>query len=154
MNVFTSRFGDIEINKEEIIVFPNGVLGFEEMKKYIILKMDEDNPLMWLQSLEEPALAFVIINPYEFRDEYEVELNEDDVKLLKIDKPEDVKLYSIVVVPHGEPAKMTANLQGPVVINSLTRLGKQVVLKNSKYSVKHYILEEMKEKAKKAQGGK
>ncbi len=153
MKLFTSRFGEIEIEENEIIEFPEGILGFEELKKYIIIKMDENTSFVWLQSIDEPALAFVIINPYEFRDEYEIELSQEDVALLKLKNPEEAQIYAIVVVPHGEPAKISANLQGPVVVNKELRIGKQIVLKNSKYGVKHYILKEMEEKAKKQQQG-
>ena len=60
MKIFTSRFGDIEIEEDRVISFPEGILGFEDLKKYAVIDMEEDNPLMWLQSIEEPALAFII----------------------------------------------------------------------------------------------
>lgn len=147
MKIFTTRFGEIEIEEKDIVEFEDGILGFEDYKKFTIFNIEENNPLMLMQSIEEPALAFVIISPYEFRNEYKVELSDEDVKKLKIAKEEDVDIFAIVVVPHDNPAKMTANLQGPVVINRKEKKGKQIITNNPDYNIKHYILKEMEEKA-------
>ena len=143
MKINSTRFGEIEISENDIIDFVEGILGFEEMKKYVILNIEENNPLMIMQSIEEPALAFILINPYEFRSEYQLELSDNEVKKLKIEKEEDVDLFAIVVVPHENPEKMTANLQGPIVINRNKKLGKQVINNNHQYGIKHCIIKEM-----------
>lgn len=147
MKIYSTRFGEIEIDEKEIINFEEGILGFEEMTKYVILNIEENNPLLLMQSVEEPALAFVIINPYEFRSEYTIELSDEDIKKLQIEKEEDVDIFAIVVIPHDNPSKMTANLQGPVIINRKNKRGKQIITNNSNYGIKHNILKEMKEKS-------
>lgn len=147
MKIYSTRFGELEVNEKEIVKFEEGILGFEDIKKYIILNIEENNPLMLMQAVEEPALAFVIINPYEFRSEYSVELSEEDVKKLDIEKEEDVDIFAIVVIPHDNPSKMTANLQGPIIINRKKKVGKQVITNNSEYGIKHSILKEMEAKS-------
>jgi flagellar assembly factor FliW len=147
MKIYSTRFGEIEIDDKEIVNFEEGILGFEEMTKYVVLNIEENNPLMLMQSIEEPALAFVIINPYEFRSEYLIELSDDEVKKLKIEKEEDVDIFAIVVIPHENPSKMTANLQGPLIINRNKKIGKQIITNNSEYGIKHNILKEMEKKS-------
>lgn len=152
MKLFTTRFGELDINKEEIINFPEGLLGFEDMKKYIIFAMEEGNPLMWMQSTEEPSLAFIIIRPFEFNTAYSLEIADKDVEFLEIKAPDETDIFAIVVVPE-EPSNMTANLQGPLVINRKKNIAKQIISTNPKHKIKHYILKEMEETLKKTQGG-
>lgn len=152
MKVFTTRFGDLDVAEEEIINFPEGILGFEETRKYIVLKMEEGNPLMWLQSLEESALAFVMIRPFEFNPAYTIDLSDKDNEMLKLEKPEDCDVFAIVVIPEN-PADMTANLQGPVVINVSKKIGKQVISNNPKHKIRHYVLKEMEKNIQGNQGG-
>lgn len=147
MKIYSTRFGEIEIEEKDIINFEDGILGFEDIKKYVLLNIEENNPLMLMQSVEESALAFVIINPYEFRSEYCIELSDEDIKKLQIEKEEDIDVFAIVVIPHENPSKMTANLQGPIIINRNKKLGKQVITNNNNYGIKHNILKEMEEKS-------
>ena len=78
MKLNTSRFGEIEVNEEEIITFSDGLFGFEDIKKYIIFQMEDDNPLMWMQSIEEGSLAFILIRPFEFNPNYSLQLSDND----------------------------------------------------------------------------
>lgn len=152
MKVFTTRFGEMEINKDEIINFPEGILGFEEMTKYIIFIMEEGNPLLWMQSLEEPALAFVLIKPFEFNPKYALEISAKDEEFLKLEEPGDADIFAVVVVPE-DPTMMTANLQGPIVINRKEKLARQVISTNPKHKIKHYILKEMEKNLTQDQEG-
>lgn len=143
MKLNTSRFGEIEVNEEEIITFSDGLFGFEDIKKYIIFQMEDDNPLMWMQSIEEGSLAFIIIRPFEFNPNYSLQLSDNDVEELGLTSPDDSDIFGIVVVPE-DPSKMTANLQGPIVINRILKKGKQVISTSPKHKLKHFILDEMK----------
>ena len=143
MKLNTSRFGEIDVNEEEIITFSDGLFGFEDIKKYIIFQMEEDNPLMWMQSIEEGSLAFIIIRPFEFNPNYSLQLSDNDVEELGLTSPDDSDIFGIVVVPE-DPSKMTANLQGPIVINRILKKGKQVISTSPKHKLKHFILDEMK----------
>lgn len=143
MKLNTSRFGEIDINEEEIITFSDGLFGFEDIKRYIIFQMEEDNPLMWMQAIEEGSLAFIIIRPFEFNPKYSLQLSDADVEELGLTSPDDSDIFAIVVVPE-DTSKMTANLQGPVVINRILKKGKQVISTSPKHKLKHFILDEMK----------
>lgn len=147
MKVATTRFGEIDVNKNDIIEFPEGILGFEEIKDYVIFNMEEGNPLMWMQAINEADLAFIVIRPFEFNPKYSLDLGDKDAEFLNLEQPEDSDILAIVVVPE-DTSKMTANLQGPVVINTVKKIGKQVISTNSKHKLKHYILEEMQKNLK------
>ncbi|EOD00371.1 flagellar assembly protein FliW [Caldisalinibacter kiritimatiensis] len=145
MKLNTKHFGEIEIDENRIITFPDGLLAFENNKKFIIIdNPDQEIPFQWLQSIDDPDLAFVIINPFIFKKDYEFDIPKAVVKKLEIQEEKDVAVYSIVVVP-DDITKMTANLSGPVIINTKSKIGKQIVLEDSRYSTKHYILEELKQ---------
>ncbi len=142
----TKYFGKIEIEEERIITFPDGVPGFEDSKEFVIIENPEDDiPFNWLQSIDNPNLAFVIINPFIFKSDYDFEIPDLVVKRLKIVEQKDISVYTIVVVPE-DINKMTANLSGPVIINVNKRLGKQIILDDNRYHTKHLILEELKSK--------
>ncbi|TDT68072.1 flagellar assembly factor FliW [Hypnocyclicus thermotrophus] len=142
MKLNTSRFGEIEILEDDIVIFKDGIFGFENIKRFTILNIEENNPLMWLLAIDDPELAFVIIRPFEFNPNYSLNLADKDAEELDLEAPEDSDIFAIVVVPE-DPSKMTANLQGPIVINTKKKIGKQVISTNPKHKLKHYILEEM-----------
>jgi flagellar assembly factor FliW len=142
MKVNTSRFGELEVAENEILTFTEGIFGFEADKEFFVFSTEDDNPLMWMQSINDPNLAFVIIRPFEFNPNYSLNLADKDVKDIDLESPDDSDIFAIVVVP-DDPAKMTANLQGPIVVNTKKNIGKQVISTNPRHKLKHYILEEM-----------
>ncbi|GFN35864.1 flagellar assembly protein FliW [Tepidimicrobium xylanilyticum] len=145
MLLHTKHFGEIEINEERIIDFPEGILGFEDEKQFVIINNeDEENPFQWLQSVANPDLAFVIINPFFVYPNYEIVIPETAQEKLKLKDEKDVAVYSIVVVPE-DIEKMTANLLGPIIINTKEKLGKQVVLDDDRYTTKHFVFRQNKE---------
>ena len=144
MELETKNFGIIEIDEKGIIHFPDGIPSFENVKKYTLLGSGtEESPFKWLQGVDDPTLAFAIVDPFEIKADYDVDLNNDVMKALKIEKPEDVLIYSIVVVPE-DVSKMSMNLKAPIVINLENNLGAQVLLDTDKYNVRHYIIEELR----------
>lgn len=152
MIIKTSSFGDIEVEKEKIIQFKDGIPGFKEEKEFIvILNEDKDSPLHWLQSVNTPELAFVITDPFEIYDDYDFDISESLVKKLDLKDEGEVVVYTIVVIPE-DIRKMTTNLLGPIVINSSNMLAKQIIIEDKNYSTKHYILKQ--EPKKESQGGK
>lgn len=150
MKVKTLRFGKIEVSKDDIVEFAVGLLGFEKFHRYVILNTDENSPFRWLQCIDDGDLAFVIIEPLSFMFEYDLEIPDADTTQLKLTDPEDVILYVIVSIPKN-PKEMTANLQGPLVINAKTRQGRQIISGNPNHSIKVNILEQMELRAKKIQ---
>ncbi|MDI6869873.1 MAG: flagellar assembly protein FliW [Bacillota bacterium] len=143
MEVKSTRFGQFEVAEEKVLRFPDGLLGFEHCKRFVILEHDPETPFKWLQSVDDPDLAFVIISPAEFMPEYSVELGRDDVVKLGLKDADDAAVYVLVVIPE-DPSAMTANLQGPLVLNAERRLGRQVVLADGRYRTRHPILAELR----------
>lgn len=144
MQLNTKHFGLIEIDENKIIDFPEGIPGFQEIKKFVILSSDDKgSPFQWLQAVDNPDLAFVVIDPRLFRPEYVVDVNDAEIEILNIQDPTNVLIYAIVVVPE-DISKMTANLKAPVLINTENNRGKQIVMDKDDYKVKHYIMEELK----------
>jgi flagellar assembly factor FliW len=144
IKVNTKPFGEIEINELQIIDFPEGILGFDFIKKFIIMDAeDEGSPFKWMQAFDEKDLAFVIIRPLDFMEEYELVIAQNDLDTVKSDNIDELLVFAIVTIPEN-PRKMTANLQGPIIVNPLKRLGKQAISLSDRYTVRHNILDEMK----------
>jgi flagellar assembly factor FliW len=141
--IHTKPFGEIEVEKKQIIDFPDGILGFDFVKKFVILDSDENSPFKWMQAFTEPDLAFIIIQPIYFRPDYELVISQNDYEAVEAENADSLLIFTIVTIP-SNPADMTANLQGPIIINSKKKLGRQVISLSDKYSVKHKILDEMK----------
>jgi flagellar assembly factor FliW len=148
MRLVTLRFGELEIPSEKVIDFPKGVLGFEQFHKYVILQREDSEPFRWLQSLEDPNLAFVITNPVHFFPNYKLEMHIKELSDIEVTEESSVETYVIVTIPK-DIAQMSANLQGPLLINSDIGLGKQVVMVNGPYTIRHYILDELNKRVEK-----
>lgn len=115
---------------------PMGILGFEQMKHYLLIANPEEAPFRWLQVKDNPSLAFVVIDPFLVVPDYHPDIPQSDVEFLGLDKPEEAALLNIVTL-HGSN-RATINLKGPVVVNRNTGVGKQVILANAaEYSVQH-----------------
>ncbi len=145
MKVNTAKFGELEVNEEVIIRMTKPVLGFEELNRYVIIETDDFEPFKWFQSVDDPNVSFVIVNPLLFFPDYTIEVNPKEIEELRVDDVEDVSTYAIVTLP-ADYTKMTANLQGPILVNTKTRLSKQLVLVNSRYKIKHRIFNSQTEK--------
>jgi len=142
MKLNTRHFGEIEINDNDIVTFSNGLLAFEDQKRFIIIENpDKEVPFHWLQSIDDGDITFVIINPFIFKKDYEFDIPQSVTDKLGIEEEKDVSVYTIVVVPE-DISKMTANLSGPIIINSIKKLGKQIILDDKRYTTKHLMLEE------------
>ena len=143
----TRQFGVVEVPDEEIIHFPKGLLGFETLERYIIIDNSECQPFRWLQSVDAPELAFVIVNPVVFFPDYKVVVHAKEVADIGVRDPRDVQIEVIVTIP-SEFDQMSANLQGPLLINFQNRTAKQLVLTNSDFGVQHLIVEQLDRKSK------
>lgn len=135
MNISTKFFDDININESEILTFDEGIPGLEEYKKYIILNI-EDSKLKCLQSVEEKEIALLIINPWDFFNDYEIQLSEEEINQLEIKSHDEVLVYNIVAIREN---KVTANLLAPIVINIKSSKAKQIILNENKYSIRQEI---------------
>ena len=140
--VYTSRFGEIEVDEKKIVHFKNGIPAFEDEHEFIILPYDEESPYYFMQSLKSPDLAFLLTIPFLFFPDYTFEIDEATIKELDIKSPENVFYYSMITIPNGSIRYMTANLVAPVVLNSENMQAKQVVLEKSNYTTKHRLFPE------------
>ena len=140
MKVATKAYGLIDVDEHQKIVFPQGLFGFEGLNDYILLD-SERQPFYWLQSMEEEQVAFILVNPFLFRPDYEVNISNEELAEIGIRSPEKALILSIVTIPGDGP--MTANLQGPLVINRDNRTGKQAVLSDARWKTKHDIMAEL-----------
>jgi flagellar assembly factor FliW len=139
--ISTKYFGETEIDDSRIITFPNGLPAFEDIKEYVLLELPGNNLFHCLQSISHPEVAFLLIRPWSFFSDYDIELPKSDLEELGIAKQEQVAIYNIVTIP-ADAKKMTANLLGPIVINNETLKAKQVILHDSGYSTKHLLFPE------------
>jgi flagellar assembly factor FliW len=124
----TTRFGTLELKEEAILVFPSGILGFPEWTQYVLLDHDTDAPIKWLQCIENPDLAFVVLDPLYFKSDYQVVMGQDATAELDSREGDDVSVVTILTIPSDDPSRVTANLRGPLVMNHRTRRCKQLVL--------------------------
>ncbi len=141
MKITSSRFGEIEIDDEQQIFFKEGLLGFENLKNFVLLPVNNSMIFTWLQSTEEGEIAFLLADPFMFFPGYEVELDESIREDLQIDAAKDVVIQAIVTIPEAGVKDMTANLLGPLVINVNDRIGKQTVLTQTNYTTRHKLFE-------------
>ncbi len=154
IKVKTSRFGEIEVDEKDVITMPAGIIGFPELKKYVIMDHaladdQKESPFKWLQSLDDGAIAFVLINPLLFKPDYVVEVPEAEVSDLTLESEENAVISVIVTMP-SNPQNMTANLKAPLIFNLKNRHGKQIILSNSAYTTRHNIMEEVKKRTQEA----
>lgn len=139
MQISTTRFGNITIDESRIVQMKGGgILGFEHLKRYVLLTQNEKIPFMWFQSIEDGSIAFVVINSFIIAPEYDLIINDNDTRFLEIESPEDVVLMSIVTI-RSDPFKVTANLRAPLVINRKNRFGKQIVLNEPDYPIQYLL---------------
>src|SRR5271156_882198 len=119
-----------------IIQLPYGLLGFERVKKYVLLANPKEDPFMWMQMLEGDRKAFLIVSPFLIMPDYQPDIPEDDVEFLELGEPADALVFNICTL--RGPGRATINLKGPIVINRHTMIGKQVIPNNAlQYALNH-----------------
>jgi len=138
MMVETSRFGSISVEENDILTFPEGMLGFSKIHEYVLVERADDSLFLWLQALKKPTVAFPLLEPQIFELNYKVELEDEDKKILSLQNLKHTKVFSIVTIP-SDPTKMTANLKAPIVINLKNRKSKQVILHSLDYPIRKAI---------------
>jgi len=136
MSIQTTRFGVVSIDDSQIITMPSGLLGFSNERHFTLLEDHEDSPFRWLQSLDSPDLAFVTIEPHVAISDYSLSLSREHLR--KVDAPDlEALTVMVIVTMTRELSNVTVNLQGPLILNLKKHLGMQLVLTDSKYSIRH-----------------
>jgi flagellar assembly factor FliW len=136
----TTRFGEVEVDEIKAVHFQDGLLGFPGKKNYVIMEHKPGSSFLWLQSMDVPDLAFVMINPFLLNSEYLKDLSKDEEALLKNERDEEILVFSLVAIPKGRVEDATVNLMGPIIVESKSRNAKQVILANSGYSHRHPLI--------------
>jgi len=144
--VYTSRFGEIEVDEKKVVHFKDGIPAFEDEHEFVILPYEEDSPYYFMQSLKSPDLAFLLTIPFLFFNDYTFELDDTVVSELGIEDSDNVFYYTMVTIPNGSIRYMTANLVAPIVLNGANMQAKQVVLEKSNYTTKHRLFPESAKK--------
>jgi len=142
MRINTVNFGDLEIAENTIITFDDGLPGFPQLRRFVILEMDDIKPFHYLQALPDddtPAIALYLVNPFLVDPSYEFRLTDSDMEAIKSTNSAELTIYSVATIP-ANPGEATLNLMAPIVVNEKDRRGRQVILHESKYSVRHPLL--------------
>jgi flagellar assembly factor FliW len=139
VEVETTRFGKVALDPERLVRLPEGLLGFPGQKNYIILEHKPGSPFRWLQSVDVPELAFVLMDPFVVKKDYLKDLPDPEKELFQGKESKRLLIFVLATLPAGKVEEMTVNLLGPLVIDSTTRVGRQVVLANSGYPHRHPV---------------
>lgn len=137
MNVQTTRFGTVEVDSDRVISFPVGLLGFSSFTKFVLLQPDDEGIFFWLQSTESPELAFVVTDPRLWVKEYEATIRREQMEELEVDNLDATQVFVIV---NKYDQTLTANLQGPLVINLGNHRAMQLVLAEKRWTTRHEIV--------------
>lgn len=145
VQIQTSRFGSVSIQSEDIIHFPEGLLGFNELRQFVLLDDSADEIFAWLQSCEEPHVAFPLLEPELFAPQYVVHLTKHDYEVLRLDGNRDIRCFAIITIPQ-DPTQMTANLKAPIVINVNKRIARQCVLQDNALAIREPIFTRLQQR--------
>ena len=138
MKIQTSRFAEIDIDESKIIEMKGGILGFNHLDRFVMIIHEEGSPFHWFQSLEDGSIAFIIMNPFIIKSDYEPEIDDQTLEMLEVKNAEDIELMVILTICSA-PVKITANLRAPLVINKQKKFASQVVLADEQYPVQYSI---------------
>ncbi len=134
-----AKFGEVSVGRDEMVSFPNGLPGFERCRRYGLVALEEETPFLRLLSMDNPSVGFVLINPLLIWADYNPQIGKEDLEGLEIASSEELAVYCIVTLS-PVPQQVTANLKGPILINTRTQQARQMILVDERYHTKHSIL--------------
>jgi len=132
--------GSVNVEGDDLYIFAQGIPGFEDSRRFAVLRPDPESPFAYLQSADRPELVLLVANPFFFFPEYDFELPDAAVAELELASPEEAAVWVVITVPE-KPEQATANLLAPIVLNARTRRGRQTILTNQGYTTKHPLFE-------------
>ena len=142
MLIETVRFGSVEIDESKLISFSKGIPGLEEYHTFALLQFEESYPIIWLQSVDEGGVCLPVLDTFAVLTGYVFDIDDEDVKELELNGPEDLHVVSVLVIP-DELQQMTANLAAPIIINTVTGQAKQIMLNGSDYNVRYPVFSDI-----------
>ena len=134
MKKINTRFGEVEYDPANLLHFPAGLIGFPILHDFIVMPNKKDGPLFWIQSVDDPAIAFVLTDPSNFFLDYLVAPDNSEKTMLHMDKDDECFVLSVVTVP--EDQKITINLAAPILFSPKSNRAIQVILEDGKYTSK------------------
>lgn len=143
MIIKTGRFGQLSINEEDVISIPSGIMGFPDYTRYCLVDPGDDTLILWLQAIDNPEIAFPVLEPKIFKPDYVVRLSGAELRELKLDNINQSAVLSIITIPQ-DVSQMTANLKAPVVLNLKEQIARQVVLQENEYPIKQLMFKELR----------
>ena len=138
MEIMTRDFGKIEIAQSDIISFKAGIPGFENLEDFVLLPLADESPFIIMQSVSDPDVAFVTVEPGNLIQDYEFEISDKAEKELKIESVSNLLILNIITLKN-HIKNSTANLSAPIVINLEEKLGKQIILDDQRYQVRFKV---------------
>ncbi len=136
MNIETLRFGRVTINPESILFFDEGLLGFENLKRYAIILCEGTEPIQWLQAIDDPRISLPIINPFLIKPDYELDIDNAELESIGMPTVEEILVVNAVVLP-DDIQKATINLCAPMLINLSNRKGRQILMEYSQDAIRY-----------------
>jgi len=136
MRINTRFFGEIDIDENVIMEFNKGIPGFEELTKFALLDIEDNQSLKCLQSIEESSVCLMAITPWQYFKDYEIKLSDEEIEQLEIENQDEVSVYNIITVRQD---KITANLVAPIIINVIKNKGIQIILSDTQYKIRQEI---------------
>ncbi|WP_315121925.1 flagellar assembly protein FliW [uncultured Clostridium sp.] len=143
MKLNTKHHGILEYKEEDVVLFPKGVPGFSELKKFIIFPVEGEGIFSILHSIEEETIGLAVVSPFSVCKDYEFQIPEETIKNLKVNSPEDILVITTVTI-NSHYKMITTNLRAPIIINIKGKIGEQIILENEEYKIKHPIFQEEK----------
>jgi len=138
MEIESSRFGVVTVDDQQIMTFPHGLLGFPRHSRFALVETGPDSYFHWMQSLDDPNLAFVVTDPAIFFKDYDVPIREETMAELRL---AEAGTTEVLVLCNRVGDWLTGNLLGPIVINAANRLAQQVVLTEKKWTTRQMLLQ-------------
>jgi flagellar assembly factor FliW len=138
MLVQTTRFGSVDVDEERIIQFPAGLLGFSSYRRFALLQPDDQGVFFWLQSIEAPDLAFVVTDPALWVADFQAQIRREQMDELTL---EDLSDAQVLVIVNKRDGSLTANLQGPLVVNAKNCRAMQLVLAEKRWTTRHVLMQ-------------
>lgn len=143
MKVTTTRFGELEVKKQDIFHLKEGLMGFESLRDFFIVDPGDQTLILWLQAVEDSAVAFPVIEPKIFDPSYSLKLLPQEMQSLELTDLTKSTVFCILTIPR-QVTDMSANLKAPIIINNETKKGRQIVLQDSKLDIRHKIYNDLK----------
>jgi flagellar assembly factor FliW len=147
MKLLGTRFGELDYQTDDVVHFKDGMIGFASYQDYVVVNAKEGSPYRWLQSVEEPKLAFLLSLPDSILEDYSPEISNEEASALGLTQETEYLVLVTTTIPPGKPAAATANLAAPVIINLETRNAKQVILEDEAYTIRYPIFSGSQESA-------